>query len=110
MDGLRELSLGNAADPWRASHARFQRLPGHRVALPAGTRQTANTIVSDTFSQSNQCVRRQRVFRGVVEGIRSSAFSVLHEGLVEVAASLLQFVVNPGDFFLRAHNPLLPSR
>jgi hypothetical protein len=27
----------------------FSASPGHRVALPAGTRQTADTVVSDTF-------------------------------------------------------------
>jgi hypothetical protein len=36
---------------WRGSHARFQSLSSHGVALPAGTGQTANTVVADLSSQ-----------------------------------------------------------
>src|ERR1035437_2290081 len=73
-DGPWELSLGCAADTWRASHARVHGLPSHGIVLPARTRQTANTVVADLSSQSSQCVRP--VFRGAVRGIRASACSV----------------------------------
>ena len=32
---IEKLALGCSADPWRASHARVQRVPSHHVALPA---------------------------------------------------------------------------
>jgi len=38
----RKLSLGYSKDSWRASHARFQPVPSHRIALSARTEQTAD--------------------------------------------------------------------
>jgi hypothetical protein len=46
------------------SNARVQRLPSHRTALPASTRQTASTVVADLFSRSNHRLQRPPVSRG----------------------------------------------
>ncbi len=51
----------------------IDRLGRRRMLLVcmAGTAVSANTVVADLFSQSNQCVRPQPVFPGADEGIRA---------------------------------------
>ena len=57
---------GAPTDPWRASHARVHSFPSHRIALPASTRQTANTVVADLCSQSSHRLRPPPVSRGAL--------------------------------------------
>ncbi len=55
---------GGSTDSWRASHARFQGLPSHRIALSARTKQTADTVVAELSSQSSHRLRPPPVSRG----------------------------------------------
>jgi hypothetical protein len=79
-DGPRELSLGCATDPWRASHARFQRVPSHRVALYARRKPATGTIVADFSSQSSPRLPLRRGFGECVrQGVPMPACPVLPE-------------------------------
>ncbi len=60
----RENFLWCATDPSRASDARFQSLPSHRVPLHAWSKPSNGAVVADFSSQSSYGVRSQREFRG----------------------------------------------
>ena len=73
-------SVGCATDPWRASHARVHSVPSHRIALPARTRQTANTVVADLSSQSSHRLRPPPVSGGAfLHGVLDPAVLFLLE-------------------------------
>ena len=59
---LSEVARLITGDSWRASHARFQGLPSHRIALSARTKQTAD-VVAELSSQSSHRLRPSPVSR-----------------------------------------------
>jgi hypothetical protein len=81
--------LGCATESWRACHARFQRLPSHRIALPARTKQTANTVVADFSSQSSHRLRPPPACRGAFRrGYLSLRFCSYRDSLMRFVAQI----------------------